>query len=392
MRILWFSVTPSLFNPRRNGHNGGGWVASLESIIHEVPDIELGVAFKFSDSHFRYEKEKTIYYPITKGRFGTYKSIIDDFKPDLIQIFGSENDFGTICGEIDIPIVIHIQGCLPPYHNALFPVGMSPIDFIRHKGLGLRQRYVGLRSEAVFRKQAKREIKTIQHCSYFMGRTEWDKGLIDLFNPKAKYFHCEEALRDSFLQGKRHWSWRDDKKKTFISVISRPWYKGCDLILKTANLLHRFTDLDFEWQVYGIPEMCFYESKYGIKANQVNVKAMGTASSEKLVEALCNSSCYVHPSYIDNSPNSVCEAQILGVPVLATHVGGMSSIVHDGDTGLLFPANAPYTLASLLKRVVNDKELAEGLGHRARQMAQKRHSPQIIRDSIVNIYKEIISK
>ena len=58
-------------------------VASLESIIHEVPDIELGVAFKFSDSHFRYEKEKTIYYPITKGRFGTYKSIIDDFKTRL---------------------------------------------------------------------------------------------------------------------------------------------------------------------------------------------------------------------------------------------------------------------------------------------------------------------
>ena len=94
-----------------------------------------------------------------------------------------------------------------------------------------------------FRKQAKREIKTIQHCSYFMGRTEWDKGLIDLFNPKAKYFHCEEALRDSFLQGKRHWSWRDDKKKTFISVISRPWYKGCDLILKngqSASPLYRF--------------------------------------------------------------------------------------------------------------------------------------------------------
>lgn len=392
MRVLWFSVTSSLFNPCRNGHNGGGWIASLESIIHKVPDIELGVAFNFPDPGFRYEKEGTMYYPITKRGLDTYKCIIDDFKPDLIQIFGSENEFGIICGETDIPVVIHIQGCLPPYHNALFPVGMNTIDFITHKGLSLRQRYVGLRSEANFRKQAEREIKTIQHCRYFMGRTDWDRGLIDLFNPKARYFHCEEALRDFFLQEKQRWAWKDDNKKTFVSVISRPWYKGCDLILKTANLLRRFTDLDFEWQVYGIPDMSFYESKYGIKANQVNVKAMGTASSEKLVEALSNCSCYVHPSYIDNSPNSVCEAQILGVPVFATHVGGISSIVHDGDTGLLFPANDPYTLASLLKRATSDRALVEGLGDRARQIALKRHSPQNICDSVVNIYKEIISK
>ena len=33
MRILWFSVTPSLFNPHTNKHNGGGWIASLEQII-----------------------------------------------------------------------------------------------------------------------------------------------------------------------------------------------------------------------------------------------------------------------------------------------------------------------------------------------------------------------
>jgi glycosyltransferase involved in cell wall biosynthesis len=224
-----------------------------------------------------------------------------------------------------------------------------------------------------------------------MGRTEWDKSLIDLFNPNATYFHCEEALRDSFINSNKRWKYSNGKKKTIISVISRPWYKGCDLILKTAALLKRFTDIDFEWKVYGIPEIKFYESVYGIKAKDVNIRPMGTASKEELVDALCSSSCYVHPSYIDNSPNSICEAQILGVPVLATNVGGISSIVNNGIDGILFPANAPYTVASLIKRIAANEELANTLSANAIKRAKNRHNPKEIGNRLVEIYEAIIN-
>ena len=390
MRILWFSVTTSLFNAYSNSHNGGGWIASLERIVRQVSEIKLGIAFNFADENFVHEQNGVKYYPISHGSLETYKKIIDDFKPDLIQIFGSENEFGVICGNTKVPVVIHMQGCLAPYHNALFPVGMSPMDFVTQKGLSWRYRYIGLRSESAFRKHAERELKTIGNCRYFMGRTDWDRRLIDLFNPSATYFHCEEALRQSFLDGKEVWTGNEDGTKRVVSIISRPWYKGCDLILKTANLLSRFTDIDFEWQVYGIPEMRFYEHKYGIKAEHVHIKVMGTASADELVKALCHSSCYVHSSYIDNSPNSICEAQILGVPVLATHVGGISSLVKDGESGVLFPANDPYTLASLIKQVSHDRNLAETLSKGARKQALVRHDPENIKQTLIQIYKQII--
>lgn len=405
MRILWFSVTPSLFNPHSNGHNGGGWIASLEQIVRENKNIELGVAFYFPDNTFKYVNEGVSYYPIMsekksllwkifkkkdKNRNVTkYLEIIEDFKPDIIQIFGSENDFGLLCKYIDIPVVIHMQGCLPPYHNALMPVGMKKSDFLFKKGLSLSYRFIGLRSEKAFRRNAEREIETIQSCKYFMGRTKWDKSLIELFNPSASYFHCEEALRDSFITSEKRWEYSDKKKKAIISVISRPWYKGCDLILKTADLLKRFTDIDFEWKVYGIPEMKFFESVYGIKAKDVNVYPMGTATKEELVEALCTSSCYVHPSYIDNSPNSICEAQILGVPIIATNVGGISSIVENGKDGILFPANAPYTAASLVKKITSDRVLAENLSKQAIAKAKERHNPERIGRRLFEIYRTI---
>ena len=119
---------------------------------------------------------------------------------------------------------------------------------------------------------------------------------------------------------------------------------------------------------------------------------MGTASKGELVDALCSSSCYVHTSYIDNSPNSICEAQILGVPVLATNVGGISSIVDNGVDGILFPANAPYTAASLIKRVTADKKLSNSLSSNAIIRATDRHNPTKIGNRLVEIYKTIINE
>lgn len=404
MRVLWFSVTPSLFNPVSNSFNGGGWVASLEQIVRNISGISLGVAFMFNAPESKYERDSVVYYPINnpqpklldrfKGKATDftqkYLKIIEDFKPDLIQIYGSENDFGKICSLTNIPVVIHMQGSMPPYHNALFPPGMNTKDFYTVPGLSSRYRFFGIRSEKSFRERAAMEEKTLQSCKYFMGRTEWDKNIVMLHNPQAKYFHCEEALRDSFLTTEKHWEWNPNGKLRIISVISTPWYKGVDLILKTARLLKSFSGIDFEWNVYGVRDIRFFENKYGIKASEVNVYIKGIASKEDLVDALVSSNCYVHTSYIDNSPNSLCEAQYLGVPVLATFVGGIPSMVNDGTDGILFPANDPYTLAGHIINLNHNRSMCETLSSNARKRAVGRHDPSAIGAKIYDIYTEIL--
>lgn len=406
MRILWFSVTPSLFNPHSNSHNGGGWIASLEQIVRTEPSIQLGIAFEFYGAGFRYDSDGVVYYPIMPVKNGIKErlcrknleldkikkclTIIDDFKPDIIQIFGSENYFGLLCKHTNIPIVIHVQGCLPAYHNTLFPIGMNKYDFLFSKGLSWRKRFLGLRSEPSFRKRAEREIGIIKSCSFFMGRTEWDKKLINLFNSKAEYFHCEEALRDSFINAGFFWEYKKEEYAKIVSVISNPWYKGVDLILKTAKLLKLYTDFKFEWNVYGVSDISFYESKYAIKAKEVNVVVRGTVDKNKLVKVLCESNCYVHSSYIDNSPNSLCEAQFIGIPVLSTYVGGISTLIEDGVSGLLFPANDPYTLSGLIMEVVQEEGLATSLSNAEKKIAAARHNPNEIKKTILSIYNQIM--
>ena len=41
MRILWFSITPSLFNPHSKEHNGGGWIVSLKQIVRNERRLNL---------------------------------------------------------------------------------------------------------------------------------------------------------------------------------------------------------------------------------------------------------------------------------------------------------------------------------------------------------------
>lgn len=102
------------------------------------------------------------------------------------------------------------------------------------------------------------------------------------------------------------------------------------MVLKTAKLLVENLKLDFEWRIFGNINPRFVERLTGIETKAVNVKLCGVASASMLKDELLRASVYVHTLYIDNSPNSVCEAQIMGLPTIVTHVGGSYSLIEEG--------------------------------------------------------------
>lgn len=163
------------------------------------------------------------------------------------------------------------------------------------------------------------------------------------------------------------------------TTISNPLYKGFDLVLKTAKLLKE-RGLDFTWNCYGNIDPSIVEHQLGIKHDDVNVKLCGVASSEELHDALCHATAYVHTSYIDNSPNSLCEAQILGCTPVSTNVGGIPSLIKNGETGYLVPSNDPYQLAFLLDDLFLHPKRNLEIGKAAKEIALDRHNS----DKIVN--------
>jgi len=79
-----------------------------------------------------------------------------------------------------------------------------------------------------------------------------------------------------------------------------------------------------------------------------------------------------HPSRIDNCPVVVQEAMGLGIPVVATDVGGIREVIDDGRTGLLVPPADVEQLTRALRRVLCDDDVRRDMGAAARRTFEER--------------------
>ena len=134
----------------------------------------------------------------------------------------------------------------------------------------------------------------------------------------------------------------------------------------------------------------FIEKQIGISHKFVNVRLMGKASAEEIKDAILNSTAYVHTSYIENSPNAICEAQLLGCACIATDVGGVSSLIENNKTGLLVPANDIYQLAHQIAYLFRETLINEAIGRAAQDVAQERHNKQKVVQCVIEIYEQIL--
>ena len=100
---------------------------------------------------------------------------------------------------------------------------------------------------------------------------------------------------------------------------------------------------------------------------------------------------YIHPAIIDNSPNSLCEAQVIGCPVIAANVGGIASLVDDGKTGILYPYNEPHMLAFKIMELGQNRELLKFLSENEIKTAIERHNPEDIYLYLYSVYKNVLS-
>jgi glycosyltransferase involved in cell wall biosynthesis len=115
----------------------------------------------------------------------------------------------------------------------------------------------------------------------------------------------------------------------------------------------------------------------------------GVASAEQLRDAEICATLYFHSSYIDNSPNSICEAQMLGLPIVSTNVGGIPSLVDHGVDGFLFPSNDPYQAAYFIEKLFLNPDLNNQMGEKGKQKAVCRHDRNRVREQILNVYKSV---
>lgn len=78
---------------------------------------------------------------------------------------------------------------------------------------------------------------------------------------------------------------------------------------------------------------------------------------------------FAFPSRLEGVPNAVLEAMAVGLPIVATTIGGVTDLLEEGGTGALIPPDDPDAMAGELDRLLGDPSFRADLGGRARKRA-----------------------
>ena len=127
--------------------------------------------------------------------------------------------------------------------------------------------------------------------------------------------------------------------------------------------------------------------------NISNVEFLGFLSHQRFDEYMKGAKFLIVPSICyENFPRIVAEAYAYGVPVLASHIGGMPEVIEDGKTGLLFKAGDSHDLAAKIRWLVgHDNELA-AMRENIRQKFKNDFTPQKNCEILMNVYRYAIAR
>lgn len=401
MKILWISFW-------------GSWTLPLLNRIKDCNQVGIIIPTDKKNDFF-YVKDSISYYELSVKKecfnnmdchtFNKYKNIIKEFQPDIIHIHGTEKNLAQIQNFIeDIPIVISIQGLLSGCQNytSNYLEESQVKKYTTWKNIfgfgGIRLMYKNIK------KGTKYEIDILKKGKYFIGRTYWDKAHVLFHNPKAFYFHGEELLRDEFYQYSESWYITQCKRHSIFMPAGFNPIKGMHLAIETIYLLKQFYP-DINLTIPGISPTDLKKLKSKIWGEEYiiyclnlikkyklenNIKFLPRLSAKNMIMEMQKAHVFLSPTSIDNSPNAVGEATMIGVPIVTTPVGGIPSILQDEKEVLFAPAGDPYMMSFQIKRIFDNDNLAISLSRNAHKKALVRHDRSQTTAQYLNIYTQII--
>ncbi len=412
MKVLWVTNILPAFLAKRMGVKtvpNLGWLDYSAEKLMENPDIELSVIFPSAD--YEDGKAEISYYTFPKKYMlkrndselaRILKEKLRQIEPDAVHIYGTEY-YHTVacvkaCRELGIldRTVISIQGLASVYAGHYMNgipqsvrYGFTLHDLIKRENL--------VRNVKKFSDRGTAETEALKLCGNVIGRTEWDKACTYRINKNRNYYFCNETLRETFYSGS--WSYEKcDKHRIFISQFSHS-IKGFHMFLKALpEIIEEYPDtkvritglspFDIPW--YRINSYYKYVKDLIVKNNlEEHITFLGRLNEEQMKNEYLNCNVFVMPSSIENSPNSLGEAMLLGVPCVASDVGGAADLLEHKKEGFIYPQDELYMLAHYVCKVFDSAGDAYQMGINAKAHASVTHNPQNNYLRLVSIYNEI---
>ena len=416
MKILWLVNSIFPFPAEKIGMEKscfGGWAHSLYESIKNEKDNTYSIVSTYSGNKLeKFIDGNTSYYLIPNNNEIKYnsnlikywKEVINEFAPDIVHIHGTEypKALPLIRTFPNLNYVVSIQGFLNSYYrvynaNLPFSVLLKNITFrdIIKSNTGILT-YKELKNRAKYEKEIVSKVKNV------IGRTTWDRACVKAINPEVKYYTGEENLRECFFKDK--WNIENIDRHTIFFSQAQSIIKGFYIMIEALRILkNKYPDIKVVVAGNNLFDTSSLKArlkrqsytkflqkqvkKYGL---QDNIEFTGYLPAEEYKNRLLRSNVYVQASSNENSSNSLGEAMILGMPCVASYVGGTPDMLKDRQEGFLFPYTEPELLAYYVEEFFEDDALCYEMGQKAREHALKRHDWENNAKVTLNTYRNIL--
>ncbi len=199
---------------------------------------------------------------------------------------------------------------------------------------------------------------------------------LSFFSPTAVNHDKLRALRDEIGSGRLILTCgRVVREKGFF-----------ELVKASKDVLEGFPEAVFVLAGQG-PEIDGL--KRAARSNGVHENWRFLGWREEMRELLALSEFFVLPSWREGLPRSIIEAMAMAKPVVATDIRGCREEVVDGETGFLVPPKDPAALASAIKRLLSDEELALRMGRAGRKRAEELFDEKKIIQKQIEVIKSL---
>ena len=450
MKVLWLCnmMLPMIAQHfQMEASNKEGWLSGLAEVMltrQAENGIQLAIAFPVGETIlpageevfekelllkdvpvrcFGFREDTVNPHIYDKGLEERMQRILSGLQPDVVHCFGTEYPHALAMCRVfpdKSRLLITIQGLCSVYAN-VYEADL-PEQVVRHVTFRdfLKKDDIQ-RQKAKYEARGRAEIEAIRLAGNIGGRTDWDRHYAKEWHPEARYFEMRETLRSNFYED-RWVATECEPHSIFLSQGDYP-IKGLHyMLLAMPEILKRHPDTRIYVAGNSVTAYKTWKDRLKISAYGAYLRSLmkeyqledkvfflGRLDSEQMKARYLKSHLFVCCSAIENSPNSLGEAMLLGVPCVSADVGGIPSIFTAGVDGVGYAGtksrknsfdrevyegkDALYRIADNLSRAVlemwQDSEREAVYCENARQHALISHDRRSNYEKTVETYAEI---
>lgn len=395
MKILWIVNKPiGALHEKLMGKKstGGLWMeAMLEKARTdaEMHIVIVNIANVKNVEKYIYGNETYYTIPGLPNEHYNYKSaeahmcwrnIIKEEQPDLIELWGTELPYGIPALEEakDIPAVVYVQGILDSI-GKYYQAGMTPKELIKARTLRdvlTRSTIIDLQKN--YLKRSKVEAIIVNMAKNIIVENQWAESYYMKMCRDVHVYRCPLSISEVFESVQ--WTSHNMQPHTIMCSAANYPIKGLHMLLKALSIV-KLHYPDVKLFIPGTPLRRINSIQSWFKRNGYDkfihslisdleledvVSYTGRLTAEGMAHKMSEVNAFVMCSAIENHSSTLKEAMSVGVPCVASYVGGVPEYAISGSNCLLYRFEDYELLALHLMNLFRSNELCSKLSAQSR--------------------------